>query len=116
LLRDTVRTILPDHDVHVTDWHSGRDIPLAAGRFGLDEYTEHLMRFVRTMGPGSHVVAICQPCVAALAATALMSEDEDPATPASLTLMAGPIDCRISPTGVNQLAMSKPIEWFEHNL
>jgi len=116
LLRDTVRTMLPDHDVHITDWHSGRDIPLAAGRFGLDEYTEHLMRFLREMGPGAHLVAICQPCVAALAATALMSEDNDPATPASLTLMAGPIDCRISPTGVNQLAVTKPIEWFEKNL
>jgi poly(3-hydroxybutyrate) depolymerase len=116
LLRDTVRTMLPDHDVHVTDWHSGRDVPLSAGRFGLDEYTEHLMRFLRTMGPGSHVVAICQPCVAALAATALMSEDEDPATPASLTLMAGPIDCRISPTAVNNLAVTKPISWFEKSL
>ncbi|HEV8690125.1 MAG TPA: polyhydroxyalkanoate depolymerase [Ideonella sp.] len=116
LLRDTVRTMLPDHDVHVTDWHSGRDVPLSAGRFGLDEYTEHLMRFLRTMGPGSHVVAICQPCVAALAATALMSEDEDPATPASLTLMAGPIDCRISPTAVNNLAVTQPMSWFEKNL
>lgn len=116
LLRDTVRTMLQDHDVYITDWHSGRDIPLAAGRFGLDEYTEHVMRFLRSIGPGAHLVAICQPCVAALAATALMSEDEDPATPASLTLMAGPIDCRISPTGVNQLAVTKPIEWFEKNL
>jgi polyhydroxyalkanoate depolymerase len=120
LLRDTVRTMLPDHDVHVTDWHSARDIPLRAGRFGLEEYTEHLMRFLRAMhasgGAPAHVVAICQPCVAALAATALMSQDDDPALPASLTLMAGPIDCRISPTAVNRLATSKSIEWFEHNL
>ena len=116
LLRDTVRTMLADHDVYVTDWHSAREIPLRAGRFGLEEYTEHLMQFLRTMGPGSHVVAICQPCVAALAATALMSEDDDPAVPSSLTLMAGPIDCRISPTAVNQLATTKPIDWFEHNL
>jgi polyhydroxyalkanoate depolymerase len=116
LLRDTVRTMLIDHDVYVTDWHSGREMPLLAGRFGLDEYTEHLMRFLRAMGAGSHLVAICQPCVAALAATALMSEDDDPAVPASLTLMAGPIDCRVSPTAVNQLATSKSIEWFEHNL
>ena len=120
LLRDTVRTMLTDHDVHVTDWHSAREIPLRAGRFGLEEYTEHLMQFLRAMhsgdGPGAHVVAICQPCVAALAATALMSEDGDPAVPASLTLMAGPIDCRISPTAVNHLATSKSIEWFEHNL
>jgi poly(3-hydroxybutyrate) depolymerase len=74
------------------------------------------MQFVEVIGPGAHVVAICQPCVAALAATALMSEDAHPATPTSLTLMAGPIDCRMSPTAVNRLATSKPIEWFEHTL
>ena len=116
LLRDTVRTMLADHDVYVTDWHSARDVALREGPFGLDEYTEHLMLFMRVLGPGSHLVAICQPCVAALAATALMSENDDPATPASLSLMAGPIDCRISPTSVNALATSKPIEWFERNL
>jgi len=71
---------------------------------------------MRALGPGSHLMAICQPCVAALAATALMSEDDDPATPASLTLMAGPIDCRISPTAVNAQATSKSIDWFESNL
>ena len=116
LLRDTVLTMLPDHDVHITDWHNARDVPISAGPFGLAEYTEHLMEFVAWMGAGSHVVAICQPCVAALSAVALMSEDEHPATPASLTLMAGPIDCRISPTEVNKLAMTRPIEWFEKNL
>lgn len=116
LLRDTVRTMLPDHDVHITDWHNARDVPLSAGRFGLAEYTEHLMQFLAALGEGAHLVAICQPCVAALAAVALMSEDEHPATPASLTLMAGPIDCRISPTVVNQLATGKPIEWFEKHL
>ncbi|RZU02950.1 polyhydroxyalkanoate depolymerase [Rivibacter subsaxonicus] len=116
LLRDTVRTLLQDHDVYVTDWHNVRDVPLAAGRFGLDEYTEHLIDFLAAMGPNANVVAVCQPCVAALAAVALMSEDQHPATPASLTLMAGPIDCRISPTEVNKLATTKPIEWFEKNL
>lgn len=116
LLRDTVRTLLQDHDVHVTDWHNVRDVPLSGGRFGLDEYTEHVMQFVRALGPDSHVVAVCQPCVSSLAAVALMSEDKDPCTPASLTLMAGPIDCRISPTSVNTLAMSKPISWFEKHL
>ena len=116
LLRDTVRTMLPDHDVHITDWHNARDVPLSDGRFGLDEYIEHLMEFLRAMGPGAHLVAICQPCVAALAATALMNEDRDEAAPLSLTLMAGPIDCRINPTTVNTLASSKPIEWFERNL
>ena len=116
LLRDTVRTLLADHDVYVTDWHNARDVPLRGGPFGLDEYTEHVIASCEAIGPGSHLVAVCQPCVAALAATALMSEDGHPATPASLTLMAGPIDCRISPTAVNRLATCKPIEWFEQNL
>lgn len=116
LLRDTVETMLPDHDVYITDWHNARDVPLMHGRFGLDEYTEHLMDFLRVLGPGAHLMAICQPCVSALSAVALMSEDGDVATPASLTLMAGPIDCRISPTEVNKLAMTKGIEWFEQNL
>jgi poly(3-hydroxybutyrate) depolymerase len=116
LLRDTVRTLLLDHDVHVTDWHNVRDVPLGEGRFGLDEYTAHIIDFLTALGPGAHVVAVCQPCVSALAATALMSEDGHAATPASLTLMAGPIDCRISPTAVNRLATSKPIAWFERNL
>lgn len=116
LLRDTVRTTLQDHDVYVTDWHNMRDVPLEAGRFGLDEYTEHLMQFLALMGPNSHVLAVCQPCVSALCAVALMSEDNHPATPGSLTLMAGPIDCSVSPTEVNRLATSKPIEWFERSL
>ena len=116
LLRDTVRTMLADHDVYITDWHNVRDVPLSAGRFGLDEYTQHIIDFLGAMGPGAHLMAICQPCVAALAAVAVMSEDQHTATPASLTLMAGPIDGRISPTPVNTLAMSKPISWFEKNL
>ena len=116
LLRDTVRTVLQDHDVYVTDWHNVRDVPLAADRFGLDEYTEHVIDFLAAMGPNANVIAVCQPTVAALAAVSIMSEDQHPATPASLTLMAGPIDCRISPTAVNKLAMTKPIEWFEKNL
>ena len=116
LLRQTVRTMLADHDVYITDWHNARDVPLSSGRFGLDEYIEHLIIFLGVLGPGAHLVAICQPCVPALAAVAIMSEDNHAATPASLTLMAGPIDCRISPTAVNKLATSKPIAWFEQNL
>lgn len=116
LLRETVRTLLQDHDVYITDWHNARDVPLREGTFGLDEYIDYMMRYLRTIGPGVHVVAVCQPCVAALAATALMAEDDDPATPRSLTLMAGPVDCRVNPTGVNELATSKPIRWFEQNL
>ena len=116
LLRDTVRTMLRDHEVYVTDWHNVRDVPLAAGRFGLDEYTQHVMDFLAAIGPGAHLLAVCQPCVSSLAAVALMSEDDHPATPASLTLMAGPIDCRVGPTEVNKLATSQPIAWFESNL
>ena len=116
LLRETVRTMLADHDVYITDWHNARDVPLADGRFGLDEYIDHLITFLCAILPGAHMVAICQPCVAALAAVAVMAEDGHAAAPLSLTLMAGPIDCRISPTEVNKLAMSKPIAWFEENL
>lgn len=116
LLRDTVRTVLQDHEVYVTDWLNARDVPLSQGRFGLDEYIAHVMEFLAAIGPGAHLMAICQPCVAALAATALMAEDEHPATPASLALMAGPIDCRVDPTEVNKLATTRPIEWFEKNL
>ena len=116
LLRETVRTMLADHDVYITDWHNARDVPVEAGRFGLDEYTEYVMNFLGIIGPGTHLMAICQPCVAALAATALMAEDKHPAAPASLILMAGPIDCRINPTKVNELATSKPYSWFEKNL
>jgi len=116
LLRETVRTLLQDHDVYITDWHNARDVPLAYGTFGLDEYIDHMMQFMAALGPGTHVVAVCQPCVAALAATALMAQDQHPAQPRSLTLMAGPVDCRINPTSVNELANTKPIEWFEKNL
>lgn len=116
LLRETARTLLQDHDVYITDWHNARDVPLAGGAFALDDYIDHMIRFIQTIGPGTHVIAVCQPCVAALAATALMAEDDDPAQPRSLTLMAGPVDCRVNPTGVNVLATSKPIEWFEKNL
>jgi poly(3-hydroxybutyrate) depolymerase len=116
LLRETVRTLLQDHDVYITDWHNARDVSLRHGAFALDDYIDHMIRFTQTIGPGTHVVAVCQPCVAALAATAIMAEDNDPAQPRSLTLMAGPVDCRVNPTGVNELATSKPIEWFEKNL
>lgn len=116
LLRATVKTLLRDHDVYITDWHNARDIPLSAGRFGMDEYIEHVIRFLEYLGGRTHVVAVCQPCVQALAATAIMAEDNNPATPPSLTLMAGPIDGRINPTKVNELAMTRPIEWFREHL
>ncbi len=116
LLRETARTLLQDHDVYITDWHNARDVGLKHGAFGLDDYIDYMMQSLAAIGPGAHVVAVCQPCVAALAATALMAEDDHPALPRSLTLMAGPVDCRVNPTGVNELANSKPIEWFEKNL
>jgi len=116
LLRDTIHTLLQDHDVYITDWHNARDVPLKHGVFGLDDYTEHLIQFLTRMGPGAHLMAICQPCVAALSATALMAQDGHPAQPRSLTLMAGPIDCRVNPTTVNELATSKPLSWFEEHM
>jgi poly(3-hydroxybutyrate) depolymerase len=116
LLRETARTLLQDHDVYITDWHNARDVSLQHGGFSLDDYISYMIRFTEAIGPGSHMVAVCQPCVAALAATAIMAEDDNPAQPRSLTLMAGPVDCRVNPTEVNRLAVSKPIEWFEKNL
>lgn len=116
LLRDTVRVLLPEHDVHITDWANARDVGIWHGAFGFDEYIEHLITFLEAMGPGAHVVAVCQPCVQALAAAALMAEDDNPAQPASLTLMAGPVDTRVNPTKVNELATGRPISWFEQNL
>jgi polyhydroxyalkanoate depolymerase len=116
LLRNTVRTMLPEHDVYITDWHNARDAPLDAGRFGFDDYVKHLVRFLQKLGPGAHVLAVCQPCVQVLAAAALMNEDRDPAAPLSMTLMAGPVDTRVNPTKVNTLATSHDMDWFERNL
>ena len=116
LLRGTIRTLLREHDVYVTDWRNARDIPLDKGAFGIDDFVQHLIDFIKFMGPRSHVVAVCQPAVAALAAVAVMAEDNDPDQPASLTLMAGPIDTSTSPTKVNEFATSKPIEWFREKL
>lgn len=116
LLRNTVQVLLQDHDVYITDWHNARDVPLTAGRFGLDEFTEHVIRFLEAIGPGAHVLAVCQPVVAVLAAVSLMAEDRNAASPRSMTLMAGPIDARQHPTKVNELAESKDIDWFESNL
>jgi polyhydroxyalkanoate depolymerase len=116
LLRHTVQVLLPEHDVYITDWHNAREASLEVGRFGFDEYVEHLILFLEKIGPGAHVVAVCQPCVQTLVAAAVMAEEDHPALPRSMTLMAGPIDTRIAPTKVNELAKTKPIEWFEKNL
>ena len=116
LLRGTVRVLLPDHDVYITDWHNARDVPLKEGTFGFDDYTDHVIRFLEVMGPGSHVIAVCQPAVAVLAAVAIMAQSNNRAQPRSMTLMAGPIDTRLNPTRVNKLAKEHTIDWFERNL
>jgi len=116
LLRPTVLTLLGDHDVYITDWHNVRDIPQADGLFDLDVYIQHIIHFLETIGAGTHLLAVCQPCVPALAAVALMAQDKNHCQPPTMTLMAGPVDTRISPTVVNNLATTKPIEWFERNV
>ena len=107
LLRGTIRTLLRDHQVYVTDWINPRNVKQEAGGFGLEDYTRHLVDFVRHIGEDCHVVAVCQPTVSALAATAVMAQEGGNVQPASLTLMAGPIDARVAPTKVNELAQRK---------
>ncbi len=116
LLRNTVEVLCQDHDVYITDWRNARDMPVDAGKFGFDEYVEHVIKFLEFLGPRSHVVGVCQPTVAVLTAVAVMSEDGNPATPRSMTLMAGPIDTRRNPTRVNKLAKTKDISWFEDKM
>src|ERR1700758_2813270 len=113
LLRGTVKTLLQDHDVYITDWHNPRDIPREEGRFGLDDYSQHLIDFLGQLGPRPHMVAICQPSVSALVPAASMGEANRPSRPATLRWMAGPIDRRVARTKVNEFAKSKPIKWFE---
>lgn len=116
LLRDTVRALLPDNDVYITDWHNARDIPRTDGEFALDDYIDHIVKFFEHIGPGAHVVGVCQPCNALLATIGVMAQTGNVAQPRSMTLMAGPVDTRINPTAVNELATSHSIEWFEKNL
>jgi poly(3-hydroxybutyrate) depolymerase len=116
LLRSTVRSLVADHDVYVTDWHNARDVGLEHGGFGLDDYIAQVIACLEHIGPGAHLMAVCQPCPASLAAAALMAADDNPAQPKSIILMAGPVDTRVSPTEVNDLAHSKPLSWFEQNV
>jgi len=116
LLRGTIKVLMAEHDLYITDWKNTRDIPLSAGPFDFDSFVDHLIRFQEFLGPGAHMVAVCQPTVAALAAVAVMARTGNRAQPRSMTLMAGPIDTRINPTKVNEMAKSRPIEWFEQNL
>jgi poly(3-hydroxybutyrate) depolymerase len=115
LLRGTVAAMLPEHDVYITDWADARMVPAAAGRFDLDDYIDTMIETFHRLGPGAHVMAVCQPSVPVLAAVALLSEDGDRNVPRSMTLMGGPIDTRLAPTAVNQLAEARGTDWFEHN-
>jgi poly(3-hydroxybutyrate) depolymerase len=115
LLRGTVERLLPGHDVYITDWRDAKLAPLDEGSFDLDDYIDYLVAFLDHIGAGAHVVAVCQPAVPVYAAVALMSADDHPALPATLTMMGGPIDTREAPTAVNMLAASRPHAWFENN-
>ncbi|MBB5216747.1 polyhydroxyalkanoate depolymerase [Parapusillimonas granuli] len=116
LLRDTVRALLPHHDVYVTDWLDARMVPLDAGPFHLNDYVRYVQDFLRHLGPQTHVIAVCQPTVPVLAAVSLMASNDDPCQPLSMIMMGGPIDTRQSPTQVNRLATTKSYNWFENNL
>ena len=116
LLRGTVERMLESSEVYITDWADAKLVPLSEGRFDLDDYIDYIIEFLEFIGPGTHVVAVCQPSVPAFAATAVMAEDKHPCRPATLTMMGGPIDTRETPTEVNDMATTRPMEWFKHNL
>lgn len=116
LLRGTVEAMLPYHDVYITDWHDAGMVPLGEGGFDLDDYVDYVIDFLHRLGPGTHVMAVCQPAVPVLAAVALMNAMDDPYAPASMTLMGGPIDTRLNPTAPNKFATGRSIEWFEKSV
>jgi poly(3-hydroxybutyrate) depolymerase len=115
LLRDTVKALLHDHKVFITDWNDARMVPVEAGPFHLDDYVEYVQDFIRHIGPEAHVISVCQPTVPVLAAVSLMASRGEP-TPRTMTMMGGPIDARKSPTSVNDLAVNKSHSWFENNV
>jgi len=116
LLRGTVAALLADHDVYITDWVNARNVRLSQGRFDLDDYIDHVIEFTHLLGPDLHVIAVCQPAVPVLAATAIMNADNDPLAPRSITLMGGPIDPRANPTKVNAFAMKRSIETIKRTV
>ena len=116
LLRDTVRALLPAHEVFITDWVNARLVPLSEGPFHFDDYVDYVRDFIAHLGPKMHVVSVCQPTVPVLAAVALMASENAPVVPRSMVMMGGPIDARRSPTAVNNLALEKPYSWFENTL
>ncbi len=116
LLRGTVERLMTGHDVYITDWRDARLVPVEEGHFDLDDYIDYLVEFLERIGPGTHMLAVCQPSVPAYAAAALMAADDNPCRPATLTLMGGPIDTREAPTAVNTVATQRPLSWFEQNV
>jgi poly(3-hydroxybutyrate) depolymerase len=116
LLRGTVERMMPKHDVYITDWRDARNVPLSKGHFDLDDYVDYLIEFLEVIGPGAHVLAVCQPSVPAYAAVAVMSAQKHKCLPRTLTLMGGPIDTRKAPTAVNTLATQRPHSWFANNV
>lgn len=116
LLRGTVEALLPEHDVYITDWQNARDIPQRRGPFGLEDYVALTLQLLHALGPNTHVIAVCQPSVAVLAAVSVMAAEGDPCQPASIVLMGGPIDTRVNPTAVNELATTRPLSWFADNV
>ncbi|HEY1057820.1 MAG TPA: polyhydroxyalkanoate depolymerase [Limnobacter sp.] len=116
LLRDTVRTLLQDHDVYITDWVDARMVPLSEGAFHLDDYVHYCIEFIQLLGPDVHLISVCQPTVPVMAAVSLMASNKDPKQARTMTMMGGPIDTRESPTSVNDLATKKPYSWFENNV
>jgi len=116
LLRGTVERMAPGHDIYITDWRDAKLVPLEDGRFDLDDYIDYLVAFLEAIGPGAHMLAVCQPSVPAYAAAALMSADRHPYRPKTLTMMGGPIDTRKAPTEVNTVATERPFAWFERNV
>jgi poly(3-hydroxybutyrate) depolymerase len=116
LLRGTVEAMLPAHEVYITDWVDARMVPLTEGGFDLDDYVDYVIEMIHHLGEGVNIIAVCQPSVPVLAAISLMNEDRDPLAPATMTLMGGPLDTRISPTAVNKVAHTKGMAWFERNV
>jgi len=116
LLRGTVEAFLPDHDVFITDWRDARDMPVAGPDFDLDDYIDYIIEFLHHLGPRTHVIAVCQPAVPVLAAVSLMNAEGHPETPASMTLIGGPIDTREAPTQVNQFAKAHSLNWFRERV
>ncbi len=115
LLRGTVERMLPMHDVYITDWRDARDVPLSQGRFDLDDYVDYIVEFLEAIGPGAHMLAVCQPSVPCYAAACVMATAGNPCRPATLTMMGGPIDTREAPTAVNDVATERPHAWFSQN-